>query len=157
ELLPVDGGELLGHLPRRAREFLLRGRLRRHRQTERQSDANPTRGVTGGHQRLFFHFFSALPRNSNNALVDGSSALPRSALILLWVVSLAPNTVVGMPDSFRTLPRRCACALVSGCSATCRIRNGGIPLSLAACVTAEKSLCFAGSFPNFARWPNFAG
>ena len=41
--------------------------------------------------------------------------------------------------------------VVSGFSATCRIRNGGIPLSLATCVTAEKSLCFAGSLPNFSR------
>ena len=30
------------------------------------------------------HFFSALPRNSNIALVAGSSGRPRSALILLW-------------------------------------------------------------------------
>src|SRR5439155_25107697 len=32
-----------------------------------------------------------LPRNSNNAFVAGSSGKPRSALILLWVVSLAPK------------------------------------------------------------------
>src|SRR5207244_6570200 len=39
------------------------------------------------------HFFNALPRNSNNALVAGSSGKPRSALILLCVVSRAPKTV----------------------------------------------------------------
>src|SRR5258708_3404602 len=40
------------------------------------------------------------PRNSNNALVAGSSGRPRSALILLWLVSLAPKTVTGLPASF---------------------------------------------------------
>jgi hypothetical protein len=33
------------------------------------------------------HFFSALPRTSNNTLVAGLSGRTRSALILLWVVS----------------------------------------------------------------------
>ena len=68
--------------------------------------------------------------NSNNAFVAESSGRPRSALILLCVVSLAPKTVTGTPASFSTLPRRRACAVVSGCSATCRIRNGGILLSV---------------------------
>ncbi len=31
-----------------------------------------------------------------------------------------------------------------------------MPLPAATCVTAEKSRCFAGSSPNFSRWPNFA-
>src|SRR5437773_1379159 len=102
------------------------------------------------------HFFNASAVKSNSALVAGSSGRPRSALILLCVVSLAPNTLTETPASFRALPRRCACALVSGCSATCRIRKGGIPLLLATCVTGEKSRCFAGSLPNFSRWPTFA-
>src|SRR5262249_33026895 len=78
--------------------------------------------------RRSLHFFRALARNSNKAFVAGSSGSPRSALILPWFVSRAPNTVTGTPASFSKLPNRCACALVSGCSATCRIRNGGIPL-----------------------------
>ena len=44
-----------------------------------------------------------------------------------------------------------ACARVSGLPEKYRIRNGGIPLSLATCVTADKSTCFSGSFPNFWR------
>src|SRR5207302_2022226 len=56
------------------------------------------------------HFFKAFSRYSNNALVAGSSGLPRSALILLCVVSLAPKTVTAMPASFSTLPKRWACA-----------------------------------------------
>ena len=63
----------------------------------------------------------------------------------------AAKTVAERPASFKTLPRRSACAVVSGWPATCRIRNGGIPFPFATCVTAEKSRCFAGSLPNFSR------
>src|SRR5579883_1689269 len=97
------------------------------------------------------HFLSALAMNSNKALVAGSSGRPRSALSLLWVVSRPGKSVKGTPASFSALPKRCAWAVVSGCPATYRIRKGGIPLSLATCVTAEKSRCFAGSLPNFTR------
>src|ERR1700738_271996 len=68
----------------------------------------------GSPHQIATHFFSAAARKSNNALVAGSSGRPRSALILLWVVSLAPKTVAETLASFSTLPRRCACALVSG-------------------------------------------
>ena len=59
-------------------------------------------------------FFKASPTNSNNAFVAGSSGVPRLALIRLWLVSWAPKTLAGMPASFSTVPRRCACAEVSG-------------------------------------------
>src|SRR6266536_199916 len=126
----------------------LEGALSNGGQGQRQRGEKHGRDL---HRWAANHFFSALPRNSNNALVAGSLGKPRSALILLWVVSLAPKTVTGTPAPFSTFPKRCACALVSGCSVTCRIRNGGIPLFLATCVTAEKSRCFAASFPNFSR------
>ena len=54
------------------------------------------------------YFFSASPTNSNRALVPGSSGNPRSALILLWVVSRAPKTRTAMPASFNAWPNRCA-------------------------------------------------
>src|SRR5262245_12877970 len=95
--------------------------------------------------------FSAFSTNANNAVVAGSSGLPRSALILVCVVSLAPNTVTGTSALFSTFPRRWAWAVTSGWLATYRIRNGGMPLFLATCVTAEKSLCFAASLPNLMR------
>src|SRR5262245_62322439 len=102
------------------------------------------------------HFFSASPTNSNSTFVPGSSATPKSALILLCVVSLPPYIFTGTPASFSAFCNRCACALVSGCPETYTIRNGGIPLLLATCVTAEKSRCCAGSWPNFSRGPNVA-
>ena len=49
--------------------------------------------------------FRALSRNSNNALVAGSSGLPRSALSLLWVVSLAPKTVTAIARVFQHVPQ----------------------------------------------------
>src|SRR5437588_10695089 len=96
----------------------------------------------GGHrggapeEREKHAYFSALPRNSNNAFVAGSSGLPRSSLILACVVSLAAKTVAGRPASFSTLPRRSARAVLSGWPATCTIRNGGTPLPFAAWVPA---------------------
>lgn len=97
------------------------------------------------------------PTRSNTAFVTGSSGLPMSALIFECVLSFAPNMVTGTPAAFSTLPNRTACAVVSGWPDTCRIRNGGMPFPFATCVTAEKSLCLAGSLPNFSRCPNLAG
>src|SRR5262249_57085085 len=97
------------------------------------------------------HFFRARSRNSNNAFVAGSSGRPRSALILLWVVSRAPKTVTGTPASFSTWPSRWACALTSGCPATCRTRNGGVPLHRVPGETAWKSCWNALSLHTFSH------
>jgi hypothetical protein len=58
--------------------------------------------------------FKALLTNSNKAFVAGSSEVPRLASIREWLVSWAPKTLAGMPASFSTVPRRWACAEVSG-------------------------------------------
>ena len=75
-------------------------------------------------------------------------------LLGLEIVSLALNTLAGTPAFVSTALRRSACAVTSGCPATWRIRNGGMPLSFNTCVTAEKSRCFLGSLPNLRRCPN---
>src|SRR5207249_12170132 len=60
------------------------------------------------------YVFSDSPMNSNNAFVAGSSGRPRLSLSFVWLVSLAAKTLVGIPASFNTAARRCACAVVSG-------------------------------------------
>src|SRR4029077_18797591 len=72
-------------------------------------------------------YFETFSTNASSAAVAGSSDLPRSALIFVWVVSLPPKSVTGTPASFSTLPRRRAWALVSGWPATYRMKNGGMP------------------------------
>ena len=68
ELLPVDGGQLFRHLPRRTgeslaiplpRRLLLRGRPRSERQRERQSNPDPANDrATVGHERHLTNFVS---------------------------------------------------------------------------------------------------
>lgn len=62
--------------------------------------------------------FTAFSTNANHAAVAGSSDFPRSALTLVCVVSLAPNSVTGTLASFSTLPNRRAWAVTSGWPAT---------------------------------------
>ena len=73
----------------------------------------------GKRQRCFrgrdkSYCFSDSAMNSNNAFVAGSSGRPRLSLSFVWLVSLAAKTLVGIPASFDTAARRCACAVVSG-------------------------------------------
>ncbi len=51
--------------------------------TQDMWDMKPNAPADPWSVRTTHHFFSALSRNSNNALVVGSSGRPRSALILL--------------------------------------------------------------------------
>ena len=51
--------------------------------------------------------------------------------------AIAEKTVTVTPAPLRAVASRCACAFVSGCSATCRMKNGGMPLPAETCVTAE--------------------
>ena len=51
---------------------------------------------------------------------------PRLALIVPCVVPSAETTWAGTPASFNLSASQCDCALVSGRSATCRIRNAGM-------------------------------
>lgn len=57
------------------------------------------------------------------------------------VLSGAANTFTGDWAASRALARRRDCSVTSGCPATCRIKNGGIPLHSATGVTAEKPIC----------------
>src|SRR4051812_75593 len=94
--------------------------------------------------------FSASATNANTSFVTGSSGAPILSLRLSCVVSRL-TTFAEMPAPLSTSASRRACALVSGLPAMWRMRNGGMPLFGATCVTAEKSRCFAGSSPNFWR------
>lgn len=64
------------------------------------------------------HFISTSLMNSYSVFVDGSSGVPRLALIRVWFVSWAPKTLAGIPVSFSTAPSRWACAELSGWSET---------------------------------------
>src|ERR1022692_2817676 len=72
-------------------------------------------------------------------LLGRSLGRPRLVLIVPWFVPSAATTFAEIPASFNLSANQCDCALVSGRSATCRIRNGGMFLPLARCVTGENS------------------
>jgi len=63
----------------------------------------------------------------------------------LCVFSFAANTFASMPASFGTAPRRNAWAVVSGWAEMCRIRNGGMPFSLATASDTETQPSVAAS------------
>src|SRR6516165_9425478 len=76
---------------------------------------------------------------ATNSFVGSSSGLPRSALIVPWFLPSAGWAFAGTPASRSALASRWDWAVVSGWSATWRIRNGGMRLSLATWVTGERA------------------
>src|SRR5262249_27530181 len=92
--------------------------------------------------------FKHSSKNANNACVGLSSGSPRSELMVPCVLPSAGNAVADAAASFNALTSRCDCPLVSGCSATWRIKKGGMCFPLATCVTGDKSFWLSGS-PNF--------
>ena len=77
------------------------------------------------------------PSSPYSASKAGIIGLAKVVIQTAWLLSRLPYALAGISAAFSTLSRRRAWARVFGLPGKYRMRNGGIPLSFATCVTAE--------------------